>query len=102
MKIKLKNGTPEIESLDLDKLETDKDIKWVETNKEYFVDFEEKEGFLIPKNLSESPKSPLSAKVKFEVIYKSYALADFGFGDEKFEGDSVDIDIKDNGILIKK
>jgi len=101
MKLKIKNGSPEIESLDLDKIETDKSIKWVETQKEYFVEMEEKDGFLFPIGLYESPKSPLSAKVKFEVIYKSYALADFGLGQEKFEGESVDVEIRDNRIIVK-
>lgn len=102
MKLRLRKGLPEIGSIDLDSLETDKSIKWVETDKEYFVGFEEEDGFLVPKSLSESPKSPLFVKVKFEIIYKSYALADFGLGEGKFEGDFVEVDIKDNSLVLKK
>jgi hypothetical protein len=98
MKLKVnRQGILGINCIDLDKLKTD--IKWVDVEKDYYLEFEEKEGFLEPVALHDKPAG-LCVIVRFEVIYKSYALTYFNFG--KFEGkDSIDADIRDYKFVLK-
>jgi hypothetical protein len=97
MKLKVKNGVLDINSVDLDKLKTE--IKWVDVNKQYFLELEEKEGYLEPIGLYETPKG-ICVSVVFEIIYKSYALTDFGLGAFNKDKDFVDVEIKDYRFVL--